>query len=397
MPSIKVYVIDYGRKYLQFQWTDPSTGRRLTKSSKCTIRRKAERKAGELEKQLNAHRHAADGSLDWTAFRDRVFLEYTAGLARKTRLGIEAILGRFEAHCLPKRLWDLNEDTLSTHVISMRNEGRSEDTIKSHLRHLHAIAQWAVDQKLIPAIPAFPKIRRVRKSKEMKGRPITEAEFQRMLAAVPAVVTKKRAESWRHYLTGLWLSSLRLGESLALTWDGFGLRVEVVANRVRLRIPGTAQKSGEDQVYPVAPDFARWLLETPARERHGFVFNPQSTKGRQNNPFDVGRIISEIGERAKVVVDVSERRDGSHREKFASAHDFRRSFGSRWALRVMPVVLQKLMRHAHVSTSMKYYVLHEVEDTERLLETAERLPAYNTLHNTGHTKRPRNRKKTPRK
>jgi len=32
--------------------------------------------------------------------------------------------------------------------------------------------------------------------------------------------------------------------------------------------------------------------------------------------------------------------------KYASAHDLRRSFGTRWAKRVMPVVLQKLMRHS---------------------------------------------------
>ena len=39
-----------------------------------------------------------------------------------------------------------------------------------------------------------------------------------------------------------------------------------------------------------------------------------------------------------------------------SAHDLRRLFGTRWAKRVMPAVLQRLMCHAAVSTKMKYYV-----------------------------------------
>jgi integrase len=43
-------------------------------------------------------------------------------------------------------------------------------------------------------------------------------------------------------------------------------------------------------------------------------------------------------------------------DKFASAHDLRRAFGTRWSLRVTPVVLQQLMRHASVETTLKYYV-----------------------------------------
>jgi len=43
-------------------------------------------------------------------------------------------------------------------------------------------------------------------------------------------------------------------------------------------------------------------------------------------------------------------------KKFASAHDLRRAFGQRWAIRIMPTVLRELMRHADISTTMKYYV-----------------------------------------
>ena len=50
-------------------------------------------------------------------------------------------------------------------------------------------------------------------------------------------------------------------------------------------------------------------------------------------PARIGRIISEIGKRAGVVVRKAE-------GKFASAHDLRRSFGTRWAPRVKPATLQ---------------------------------------------------------
>ena len=49
-------------------------------------------------------------------------------------------------------------------------------------------------------------------------------------------------------------------------------------------------------------------------------------------------------------------------EKFASAHDLRRSFGTRWAKKVMPAVLQCLMRHANIATTMKYYVTLDADE-----------------------------------
>ena len=53
--------------------------------------------------------------------------------------------------------------------------------------------------------------------------------------------------------------------------------------------------------------------------------------------------------------------------KYASAHDFRRAFGSRWANRVMPVILQQLMRHASISTTMEFYVGRNAEAAAEVL------------------------------
>ncbi len=42
--------------------------------------------------------------------------------------------------------------------------------------------------------------------------------------------------------------------------------------------------------------------------------------------------------------------------KFASLHDLRRTFGSRWAKLVKPAVLTRLMRHQNIQTTMAVYV-----------------------------------------
>jgi integrase len=103
-------------------------------------------------------------------------------------------------------------------------------------------------------------------------------------------------------------------------------------------------------VIPLTPDFAELLQATPKAERGGRVF-PQiaQTTGKPMVAQEVGRMVSAIGKKAGVVVNKA---DG----KFASAHDMRRAFGTRWARRVMPAVLKRLMRHSTVQTTMGYYV-----------------------------------------
>ena len=48
--------------------------------------------------------------------------------------------------------------------------------------------------------------------------------------------------------------------------------------------------------------------------------------------------------------------------KTASAHDLRRTFATRWARKVAPAILQKLMRHANIQTTMGYYVDLDVDE-----------------------------------
>jgi hypothetical protein len=54
-------------------------------------------------------------------------------------------------------------------------------------------------------------------------------------------------------------------------------------------------------------------------------------------------------------------------EKHASAHDLRRSFGERWAPRVMPQILMQLMRHESIETTLKFYVGRNAETTAEAL------------------------------
>jgi integrase len=161
-------------------------------------------------------------------------------------------------------------------------------------------------------------------------------------------------ESWRHYLTGLWLSGLRLTESLEVFWNRDDrLSIDTGGKRLMLRIPAELEKGHRDRLLPVTPDFAAFLLASPEVDRHGPVFRPLMPSGNRANAERAGHLISLVGELSgiKVHTDAS-----TGRTKFASAHDLRRSFGNRWARRVTTPVLMKLMRHESIQTTMSYYV-----------------------------------------
>jgi integrase len=147
------------------------------------------------------------------------------------------------------------------------------------------------------------------------------------------------------------LSGLRLEESLALSWDQDApFYADLSSKRPAFRIYSEAQKSGRDEVLPMTPDFAQWLMQTPESERHGRVFKLNGLQtGKPITPKRICRLVSKFGKAAGVVVN-------KEAGKFASAHDLRRAFGTRWARRVTTAVLRQLMRHASIDTTMAYYV-----------------------------------------
>jgi integrase len=145
----------------------------------------------------------------------------------------------------------------------------------------------------------------------------------------------------------------------------------------RFRIYAEAEKAYKDRLLPMTPDFAKWLAQTAEAERTGRVFKLNGLRtGRPITAKRVSRIVSKIGRKAGVVVNAE--------GKSASAHDFRRSFGTRWAKRVRPPVLQQLMPHESIESTLTYYVALDVEDVADELWAAHESSGFgNSLGNIG--------------
>lgn len=361
--EIKVTVASYGEgRCLMMTYKDPITGKKVAKTSGETDRTKAERAAAVWQDELNSGRYQAPSKLTWAEFRKRYETEKLTALARRTQDTAGIAMDHLERILNPDKLVKLTPAALSRFQAELRKPRQivcgekttikpaiKDATVARHLRHIKAALSWAVSMGMLAKVPGMHMPKRSKGAKLMKGRPIAGEEFDRVIAAV-VKVRKHDAPAWEWLLHGLWLSGLRMGEAVALTWDEGAFAVDLTGKHPRFRILAEGQKSGRDELLPMTPDFAQWLLETPEADRVGQVFKLTSRNtGRPMTPQEVGRTISVIGKKAGVVVDKAA-------GKFASCHDLRRSFGTRWASKAMPAVLKRLMRHSSIATTMGYYV-----------------------------------------
>ncbi|MBX3436536.1 MAG: site-specific integrase [Planctomycetaceae bacterium] len=388
--EIKVHVVDYGRKCLYMRYRDPATGKHIARSTGVETRAKdakrlASKVAGKWEDQLQEGRYKSPSKTTWEDFRERYEDQAVPAMATDTQYPIRATFKSIEKLIAPKLLRDVTAAQVTLWQHRMREKDFSESTIRSYSTHLRAALNWAVVQGMLTTAPKVSMPKRARKSDgrtPMKGRPITTEEFERMLAKTVGVVGENRAAAWKHLLRGLWWSGLRIGEACKLTWDhGGGLSVDLSGDHPMLRIDADHEKGNRDRFLPIAPEFAEMLMMTPEADRVGFVFNPPGrydAYGRASQDV-IERMISKIGRLAVVKVLESSNMSKA-RTKYASAHDFRRAFGTRWAVRVMPIDLQQLMRHESIETTLRFYVGLDAQSTMSRLYAA--VSSGNTLGNT---------------
>jgi len=263
--EIKVTVCSWGDdRALMLRWTDPVSGRRKTKSAGTTDEGAAERKAGELEKQLQAG-VVLPTKITWEEFRRRFQDEKLAGMAHGTQRAYKSALDHVNRTLDPDRLCKMTAQAVGTLTGKLRNEGMKESTIARHLRHIKAALRWAARQGYLAKMP---NIDMPKGTNKMKGRPLATEEYERMLAAVPKV-RENDPEPWDRLIRGLWLSGLRIGEAVALSWTDGPFQVDTTGKHPRFRIQGDGQKSGRAELAPMAPDFGEWILATPEAERRG--------------------------------------------------------------------------------------------------------------------------------
>ena len=349
-----------GAKIFQLRYilNDGTVRERSTKESS---RRSAERKALEILREVDEA-----GALEiygWLEFCQRYHAEHLSAKPFKSQEAFRTACARFDSLCPVRFISDITSQVLVTFAVRLRAEGKSEATIQAYRDHIMSSLKWAVQVGLIAKRPSPPPLGRVPTG--TRGRALTEEEFERMIAQLPSVVGEQYAERWEWNMRGLWLSGLRLGETLTTYWEpnyeGHYI-VGIDSPRPLIHISQFAEKAFRDRELPLTPDFVEHLRTIDPHKRNGTVFKWPLSRGYTTNLKTISKRISWCGKQANIVVG---------RNKTASAHDLRRSYGSRWAVRVKPFVLKTLLRHASITTTERYYVSLDANDVSDALYKAE--------------------------
>ncbi len=214
--------------------------------------------------------------MEWEDFREQYTTQHLAALRDKTAEDAESRLDIATRIIKPKTLGAMADPVslqrLQTQLLagseSMRSKPRSVHTVRGYMKSIVSALNWAYSQDWLPTRPKVPRIK-ASKRKVMKGRPITEEEFQQLLKAVPAVVGDAASESWKFLLRGLWESALRLDEIMNISWDNDSA-IRPLWGKDEfpvLRIPSSMQKNDTDEDIPLLPGFEKLLLQIPESKR----------------------------------------------------------------------------------------------------------------------------------
>jgi len=350
--KVKIYKRT-GRKNYEAKWQDPVTGKMESCTTGCRLKRDAERFAGKLAAELTEGRRKRTINVTWEDFRElyEAAKDWQSDNTFRNWLFTAAQIEKF---LKPKLLSSINTAAVDRLKSDMLESGAAIASVKGRMKYLRAALNWAKRRGMIHETPVFEL---PEGGDEARCRPVTAEEFERMLSKIET--RRKTAADFDFYLRGLWWSGLRLEESLKLSWDATAdFAVDMSGKYPMLRIRQGAQKSKKAELLPLAPEFCEMLHSVPESEREGFVFAIpcQNGKAKRMLPHGVTRAVKRLAEAAKVKVS-----DGDSKVKWASPHDFRRAFCSRWSRRVMPAVLMRLARHSSIDTTMKYYAQQDAE------------------------------------
>jgi integrase len=323
------------RRHPMLQWIDPDTGRRESRSAGTDDEMAAEQKRADLEYELNHGCYQEASRMSWERFRELFEQEYAAGKRVATQDNFRHVLDAFEAVCNPRSLRTVSERTVSAFVAGLRKmklrngrEGMKPLSIKVCLQFLRTALGWAVQQKLLPALPRFPAVKVPKK----KPQAVAAESFERLLEKAPD-------EETRVFLLAGWLAGLRISEAMALEWEETREAPYLDFPRRRIWLPAEFVKGDEDQWVPLDPRLAEALLSLPRRGKKVFQLVSYKTKQRMTRggmSMRVGHLARKAGVRL-------------------SMHSTRRGFLCRYAEKVPAQVLQKLARHANIKTTMDYY------------------------------------------
>jgi integrase len=363
-----------------------SKGTKIPADGKVKSRKAAHDAARDWQTELQSG-DSTPGKITWERFRERfekeVWPEHPASTQELDAIAFDHL----QYIAKPVLLTDVDAEAVAKFKRGLRKRGNSASTIGIRLRHLRKALNWAVKRGMLKSAPVIEQPKDAKRAKA-KGRAITEAEYSLIVDCVKEVIPAPYVAMWRHFIEGLWTGGLRIEEALRLSWEPDApVRVVMSDNGAPyFHFDPEGHKRGVDLDCPIAPEFQLTLESVPDEDRRGYVFDVRySARSERLTPNRVGVLLRRISKEAGV-------RTKPGNEGWATAHDFRRSFGTRWASRLQPLDLMELMRHESISTTKNFYRTADVQRSSSHLWAALEDEQRRNGYKTGNTPRQGNKK-----
>ncbi|GEM_PF-836118 len=227
------------------------------------------------------------------------------------------------------RVSAMTKGDIDAYQSSLIRTGYEKSTVRSYVKAVTTLFSWLANAGLISESSA-PRFRPVR-PEEKKRTYLPWTDAPRLLAAVDSP----------EYRAGVGLAiyaGLRRGEVLALSWKNIDFEAGVI------HIQNDADwstKTGRNRETVILPDL-RPLLESLPRRGPFVVLDPRH---RQTKTA-----------REQALIRAFERaRDTAGFAETLRFHDLRGSFATELLQRFPPAVVQQILGHADVQTTMRYY------------------------------------------
>jgi integrase len=331
------------------QWIDPRTGRRKTEAVG-SDRAYANHKAAERRRELMDGQYRGIQSITYDDFVTEHLEQVSGQLAKGTCTEHELTLRQFRDVCNPKNLSNIDYSMLVRFRKARVDSGVSPATINKGLRTLQSIFERGIKGNYLKVNP-FTGNRKALWVREPEPviKTLEQKDFHALLDAC-------HNAKWRAFCSIGFYAGLRQGEIRNLEWSDIDFeRAEIYVRNKE----DHNTKSGKNRSVPMSDHIRSVLIVLrPGVFQGSYVFRNMQGPRTNNN---VNRDFSVIAVRAGLV--------DKHGKALFTPHDLRRSCATGLLNNgVPPKTVQKILGHANLSTTMRYYANVKSKDLHRAIE-----------------------------
>jgi len=340
MNKVKVWLLKRkGKRGVTYaiQWVDAGTGKRFTRAVG-PDRAYARQKQAEKRKELLKGLHTEITMISYDKFVTEHLEQVASSLSRGAYLEHEHALRLFKQVCHPQNLTVINFSMLEKFRNARVQDGVRPSTVNKSLITMQAILERAVKRGYLVRNP-FRGNRKALFVPEPEPTPriLEPGDFDKILAACPN-------NYWRGICFAAYHGGLRRGEITALRWSDVNLNE---GTRRICNTPDHKTKNRRVRFVPMTQQLisaVRILQLGMFRADHVFL-NAWGRRIKTNFDLNFRKIVRRAG-----LIDEQDK------PRF-SAHDLRRSCATEMLRRgVHPKVVQKMLGHANIQTTMSHYV-----------------------------------------